>query len=147
MRACFTNPLMKTTRILFIGGVACGLAGCGARDTEVDGIPGPGARQPVPPAIEKHTLKPAENTKAGINSAGRPAGSAGGNPGAPEVTGTSQQKPQPEPAPRDTPPRRTDIPASSGPGPADATPLNERKPMPNDGERANTPGSYPPPPP
>jgi hypothetical protein len=141
---------MKTTRTLVIGALACGLVGCGVRDTEVDGIPGPGARQPVPPAIEKHTLKPAENTKAGINSAGRPAGSAGGNPGAPEVTETPRQKPQPEPEPepepRDTPPRRTDIPASSGPEGPDSTPLNERKPMPNDGERANTPGSLPLPP-
>ena len=125
---------MKTTRSLLLLALAFGLAGCGARDTEVDGIPGPGARSTTPPAAEKHTLKPADDTKAGINSAGLPAGSAGGNPGAP-VVGEPAQAASNEASKNvreDTPPRRTDIPASRGPGP-------HPTPMPNDGEEANTP--------
>lgn len=130
---------MKTIRTLVLLALACGLEGCGARDTEVDGIPGPGARSPKP-AVNNLALEPAEGTKAGINSAGLPAGSAGGNPGAPVV---GEPAPAPSNVPsknvrEDTPPRRTDIPASRGPGPH-PTPLNERKPMPNDGEEANTP--------
>lgn len=113
--------------------------GCGVRDTEVDSIPGPGARsagaEQQPPAPVPR--EPAENATAGINSVGRPAGSAGGNVGAPE------ENLPPAGVRQDTPPRRTDVPASPGPSGPDPTSLNDRKPMPNDGEQANTPGSLP----
>jgi hypothetical protein len=48
---------MNIVRILAMAALACGLAGCGARDTEIDSIPGPGARSTTLPPIEPHRLE------------------------------------------------------------------------------------------
>lgn len=88
----FVTTMNKTRYSHYLAVLLLVLAfqGCGARDTEVDGIPGPGARTTTPitvPPSEQRLQN--DSAAAGINSVGRPSGSAGGNPG-PSTVGESQ---------------------------------------------------------
>lgn len=88
----FFTTMNKTrySHYLAVLPVVIALLGCGARDTEVDGIPGPGARTTTPIALPPSDERlQSDSAAAGINSVGRPSDSAGGNTG-PSTIGDSQ---------------------------------------------------------
>lgn len=78
MRPLPSVPILVATALAFT------LTGCGARDTEIDSIPGPGARTsvPAPPPVEiRQNQTDIPGVTAGVNSAGQPSSSAGGHIG------------------------------------------------------------------